>query len=57
MEYSLARGAVNILNSFLYPTCVNCRGVSALVSLKRSFLFFSISCDVLMIGKQSGFEK
>ena len=57
MEYSLARGAVKIFNSFLYPTCVNCRGVSAVVSLNRSFLFLSISCGVLMSGKQSGFEK
>ena len=55
MEYSLARGAVNIFNNFLYPTCVNCRGVSAVVSLKRSF--FSIYCGVLMSGKQSGIEK
>ena len=56
MEYSLARGAVNILNIFLYPTCVNCRGFSAVVSLKRSF-FFSFFCGVLMRCKQSGFEK
>ena len=39
MEYSLARVAVNILYNFLYPTCVNCRGVSDVVSLKMSFLF------------------
>ena len=57
MEYSLARGAVNILKSFLYPTCVNCRGVSAVVSLKSSFLFLSVSCGVLISGKQTGFEK
>ena len=57
MEYSLAQGAVNIFNSFLYPKCVNCRGVSAVVSLKRSFSFLSISCGVLMSGKQSGLEK
>ena len=40
MEYSLARGAVNSFNSFLYPTCINCRGVSDIVSLKRSFFFY-----------------
>ena len=57
MEYSLARGALNVFNSFLYPTRVNCRGVSPVVSLKRSLLFLSISCGVLMSGKASGFEK
>ena len=43
MEYSLARGAAKIFNSFLYPTCVNCLGVSAVVSLKRSSLIVSTS--------------
>ena len=57
MEYPLARGAVNMFNHFMYPTCVNCRGVSDVVSLKRSFLFLSLSCGVLMSGKQIGFEK
>ena len=57
MEYSLARGAVNIFHIFLYPTCVNCRGIIDVVSLKISFLIFSTSCGVLMSGKQSGFEK
>ena len=46
MEYSLARGAVNVFNSFLYPTCVNCRVVSAVVSLKRSFLLFFLLLEV-----------
>ena len=43
--------------NFLYPTCVNCRGVSAVVSRYRLFLLFSISCGVLISDKQSGFEK
>ena len=41
MEYSLARVAVKIFDSFSYPTCVNCLGVNAVVSLKKSFLLFS----------------
>ena len=40
-----------------YSTCANCRAVSAVVSLSKSFLFLSISCSVLVSGKQSGFEK
>ena len=54
MEQSLARGgAVKIFNSFLYPTCVNCLGASAVVSLKRSSLLFSTSCGVLFNVIQS----
>ena len=58
MEYSIARGAVavNVFCNFLYATCVNCRGNSAVVSLNRSFLFLSMFCSVLGNGKASGFE-
>ena len=47
---------MNVLNSFLYPTCVNCRIVIAVVSLKSSFLFLSIFCGELMSGKASGLK-
>ena len=36
---------------FLYPTHVNCRGVSDVMSLYSSFLFLSMSTVVLMSGR------
>ena len=37
---------MKIFSSFLYPTCVNCLGVSAVVSLKRSSLLFFLFREV-----------
>ena len=48
---------MNVSSSFLSPTCVNCRGVSAVVSLNSSFFFLSMSCIVLRSGKETGFVK
>ena len=48
---------MNIFNNFLFLTCVNCRGVSAVVTRCGSFLLFSISCGVLISDSKSGFEK
>ena len=44
---SLAPGAVNVFSNFLNPTYVNCRGVSAAVSLCNMFLHCSRSVMVL----------
>ena len=48
---------MNVFSNFLNLTCVNCRGVSAVVSLNNSILFLSISCEVLRSGKARGFVK
>ena len=48
---------MNVFSNFLYPTNVNCQGVSDVVSLYKSFLVLSISCVVLRSGKERGLVK
>ena len=45
---------MNVFNNFLYPTYVNCRGVSDVVSLYSIFLFLSIFSLVLVSGEKGG---
>ena len=51
---SLARGAVYSFNNFLNHTYVNCRSVSAVVSLYSISLHSSLSVVVLYSGKKRG---